>query len=78
MDGARNGYGTFYYNEGGKYSGYWNNNQMDGYGTLYYPDSRIAYQGLWQNDALHGKGILNNEKPNYIEGNYDFSSFDQC
>jgi len=30
----RNGYGVFYYNEGGKYKGNWINNKMHGKGTL--------------------------------------------
>ena len=51
---------------------------MDGHGTLYYPDGRVAYEGQWQNDSLHGKGILYNENPVKIQGKYDFRSFDQC
>lgn len=51
---------------------------MDGHGTLFYPDGRIAYEGQWQNDTLHGKGILHNENPTQINGNYDFKSFDEC
>ena len=46
----RNGYGIFYYHEGGKYKGNWRNNQMHGKGTLEYSDGRIAYQGDWCND----------------------------
>jgi hypothetical protein len=61
--GQRSGYGTFYYNEGGKYCGDWLANQMHGKGTLYYSDGRIAYQGDWRNDSLHGRGILYNENP---------------
>jgi hypothetical protein len=62
-NGQRSGYGTFYYNEGGKYCGDWSANQMHGKGTLYYSDGRIAYQGDWRNDSLHGRGILYNENP---------------
>lgn len=74
----RNGYGTFYYNEGGKYSGYWLDNQMEGHGTLYYPDGRIAYEGQWHSDSLHGKGVLHNERPIQIKYEYDYSSFNEC
>jgi hypothetical protein len=72
----RNGYGTFYYNEGGKYCGDWYNNQMHGKGTLYYADGRIAYQGEWKNDSLDGKGILYNENPSNLSEPYDYRSFD--
>lgn len=74
--GLRNGYGTFYYNEGGKYCGDWLDNQMHGKGTLYYADGRIAYQGEWRYDSLNGKGILYNENPSKLNGQYDFNSFD--
>ncbi len=63
MNGLRNGYGTFHYNEGGKYCGDWLNSQMHGNGTLYYADGRIAYQGEWKNDSLSGHGVLYNEVP---------------
>lgn len=32
----RHGFGTFYYEEGGKYCGEWNKNKMEGRGALYY------------------------------------------
>ena len=52
-----------YYTEGGKYIGHWVNNKMNGRGTLYYLDDRIAYEGEWRDDELHGLGKLYNEKP---------------
>ena len=51
---------------------------MDGHGTLYYPDGRVAYEGQWQTDSLHGKGTLINEKPKIIHISYDFRSFEEC
>lgn len=77
VDGLRNGYGTFYYNEGGKYCGDWMNNQMHGKGTLYYSDGRIAYQGEWVEDSLNGFGILYNETPTTLNASYDYRCFDQ-
>lgn len=32
----RNGYGTFYYRDGGIYEGEWKDNLMHGYGKLFY------------------------------------------
>jgi hypothetical protein len=56
----RHGYGTFYYLEGGKYTGEWKDNRMDGKGTLYYYNQKIAYEGEWKEDRLWGYGILYN------------------
>ena len=78
MDGLRNGYGTYYYSEGGKYCGDWLTNKMHGKGTLYYADGRIAYQGEWKNDCLDGWGILYNEKPVSLTQPYDYQCFDQA
>ena len=41
----RHGFGTFYYNEGGKYCGEWFKNKMQGRGVLYYPNGKLAYEG---------------------------------
>jgi hypothetical protein len=56
----RHGYGTFYYLEGGKYTGEWKDNRMDGKGTLYYYNQKVAYEGEWKEDRLWGYGILYN------------------
>jgi len=40
---------------------------MQGKGTLYYSNGRIAYQGEWKNDSLSGKGILYNENPQKLK-----------
>ena len=76
VDGLRNGYGIFHYNEGGKYCGDWLNSKMHGRGTLYYSDGRIAYQGEWRHDSLNGNGILYNQNPKKINTKFDFSNFD--
>lgn len=75
VDGLRHGYGTFHYNEGGKYCGDWLNSQMHGRGTLYYADGRIAYQGEWSCDSLNGTGILYNENPRKIAVPFDYRNF---
>jgi antitoxin component YwqK of YwqJK toxin-antitoxin module len=50
LDGMRHGKGKFFYKEGSYYDGEWKNNKMHGFGTLYYPDGCIAYQGEWKDD----------------------------
>jgi antitoxin component YwqK of YwqJK toxin-antitoxin module len=36
---------------------------MDGYGKLYYPNLKLAYEGEWKNNAFNGKGKVYNEDP---------------
>lgn len=49
------------YEDGSKYIGKVNSsNQANGYGVLYYPDDKIAYEGNWSNGDFHGKGKLFN------------------
>ena len=59
-NGMRHRFGTFYYQEGGKYSGEWFQNKMEGRGALYYTCGNIAYEGEWKKDQLHGEGVLYN------------------
>lgn len=46
----REGYGTFYYKDGGYYQGEWKQNLMNGNGRLYYDNDHLAYEGQWYND----------------------------
>lgn len=48
---------------------------MDGYGTLYYPEGNIAYQGYWKNDEFSGNGTIYNDNPQIIKGNFDYTNF---
>lgn len=77
LDGKRHGRGKFFYKEGSYYDGEWKENKMDGYGTLYYPDGRIAYQGEWKDDEFDGKGKVYNDQQRSIDGNFDFTDFNQ-
>ncbi len=43
------------------YDGSWNQNKMDGFGSLYYQSGTLAYQGMWKSDQFQGKGKLFNE-----------------
>jgi len=48
LGGCRHGFGSFYYEEGGKYCGEWVQNKMEGKGVLYYSSGKIAYEGEWK------------------------------
>ena len=48
---------------------------MNGYGTLYYQEGSIAYQGNWANDLFQGKGILHNDNTSIIKGYFDYTDF---
>ena len=48
---------------------------MNGYGTLYYNEGSIAYQGNWVNDEFQGKGILYNDSIENIKGSFDYTDF---
>lgn len=47
QNGQKNGYGVFYYKNGGYYEGMWRNNSMNGQGKLYYDNGKLAYEGQW-------------------------------
>lgn len=72
----RNGKGKFYYQEGSYYDGEWKNNNMHGYGKLYYSNKKLAYEGEWFIDQFHGHGKVYNDEPAPIFGNYDYTNFD--
>lgn len=61
LNGERNGEGTFYYKDGGFYKGEWKNNQMNGYGKLFYDGGGVAYEGQWYKDEFHGRGKVHND-----------------
>lgn len=48
---------------------------MNGFGTLYYPSGKKAYEGFWKNDKFEGEGEVFNENPGY-ENNIDFKNFE--
>jgi hypothetical protein len=35
---------------------------MNGFGTLFYPNGKIAYEGEWKMDNFHGKGKVFNDE----------------
>lgn len=49
---------------------------MDGWGKLFYPSGRLAYEGYWKNSKFDGYGKLFNENPIHTE-TFDCSNFNQ-
>ena len=49
---------------------------MDGYGKLYYPNEKLAYEGEWKKNAFCGKGIVYNEDPMPLTHTFDHANFD--
>jgi len=45
---------------------------MDGYGKLYYPSEKLAYEGEWKRNAFNGNGKVYNEEPSDFSGEFDF------
>lgn len=72
----RNGKGKFFYQEGSFYDGEWKNNNMHGYGKLYYSNGKLAYEGDWFIDQFHGRGKVFNDEPASIFGYFDYTNFD--
>ena len=59
----RSGIGRLMYADGGYYEGEWRDDQMNGYGKLYYCDGAIAYEGFWLNNEFSGHGKVYNDIP---------------
>ena len=49
-------FGSFFYKDGGVYTGDYKNNLFHGTGTISYADGD-KYVGEWANGTYHGKGI---------------------
>lgn len=43
VDGKREGWGRFHFQDGGLYEGEWHENKMHGYGRLFYQSGKLAY-----------------------------------
>ena len=57
-NGKPHGKGTFYFTDGKKYVGDWNDGVRTGYGIFTTPDNSMRYEGYWVNNTFHGKGTL--------------------
>lgn len=67
---TRHGKGELIWNDGGKYVGEFKKGYFDGYGTRYYSDGDIFYQGNWKGGRYHGKGKLKYKDGYYFEGKF--------
>lgn len=74
--GAKTGRGKFYYKEGSYYDGEWKDNNMHGYGKLFYANKKPAYEGQWYFDRFHGKGKVYNDEPIPFDTPFDYTNFD--
>jgi hypothetical protein len=75
--GKRHGTGTYYYKEGYKFVGNWEQDIMNGFGVLWLNENEKWYEGEWANNVFHGRGSLYNtnsekldEEKSYLE-NFD-------
>ncbi|NNK53272.1 MAG: hypothetical protein HKO97_01805 [Flavobacteriaceae bacterium] len=56
LDGMKNGYGLYRWNDTGDYIGNWANDQMEGYG-VYTADNDDSIKGVFRNGQLNGIGV---------------------
>lgn len=75
--GMKHGRGKFVSCTGEILEGEWKNNDMDGFGTMYYRDGRIAYQGDWKRGRFHGKGAVYNINPVPCTGGINWKDFNE-
>lgn len=68
----RHGRGVYYYLEGYRYDGTWENDTMSGFGTLWLDEKNKLYEGEFKEGLFHGKGTVYNTQPR-IE---DLKNFD--
>ena len=64
--GKEHGYGTFVWNSGDKYIGYFSDGKFSGQGSYYYANGN-RYVGSWSNDLKNGKGTF------YFSDGYSYS-----
>lgn len=57
MDGKREGFGIYEFEDGSIYTGQWKKDVMDGYGKYSWPDGAI-YEGEFKDNKRSGKGKL--------------------
>jgi len=64
--GKKNGYGILIVN-GGKYEGYFKEDEFYGIGSFYFKDERV-YHGEWKNNKMNGTGLLTWKNGKRYEG----------
>jgi len=71
--GLRQGKGTYYYHEGYRFEGTWDEDKMSGFGILWVNDDVKWYEGEWEDNTFHGRGIIYNVTPEDLEPGKEYS-----
>jgi len=71
---CKNGYGTFYFDDGGKYLGTWKDAQFNGKGTYTYINGD-EYTGMWKAGKKSGAGTMKYGTGSWYEGNWENNQF---
>jgi hypothetical protein len=45
VNGKKHGQGIYYFSDGGYYDGQWYEDQMHGFGKLFFRNNKLAYEG---------------------------------
>ncbi len=59
------------------YDGGWKYGSMDGYGKLYYPNNKLAYEGQWKSNEFSGKGVMYNLDPIPLTHTFAYKNFNK-
>lgn len=57
LHGKRHGFGIYYYLDGGRYEGEWNDDRISGKGKSIYSNGNV-YEGEWTDGRINGFGTL--------------------
>ena len=71
--GLRKGKGTYYYHDGYRYEGTWDEDKMSGFGILWVNDDIKWYEGEWKDNTFHGRGIIYNITPEELDQEVNYS-----
>ncbi len=72
--GLRQGKGTYYFHDGFRYEGTWDEDKMSGYGILWVSDEIKWYEGEWLDNTFHGRGIIYNMTIEELDADVNYSS----
>ena len=75
MNGKKEGYGICFFPEGSRYEGEWKDDQMHGFGKLFYANGSLAYEGQWKDSEFHGIGKVYCLEPTKLTKSFDFRDF---
>lgn len=72
---VRHGKGTYVWQNQDTYSGEWNQNKREGFGTFTSADTGDIYEGNWENDHRNGIGIKRFSDGGKYEGEWKNDKF---